>query len=240
MEDGLVFSALTLRPRFFSSFFYCRFSFQSLFSFFQCDVLNRGFSGYTTDLADRLAFEWAFNSDQQPLFVTVFFGANDAALPFSVQHVPVERYRDNLTTIVRRLKSKWPNLTILLISPPPVDDEKWRRNCANMISNRLKENTRLYRNAAADVAQDEKTIFVDLFDGRFDDMARLLNDGLHLTEAGNEVLFRAVLEKLPDQVLTTEPAFPHCKNKKSVCFVVVNFFPFFTPGAKLFENKLGE
>ena len=39
------------------------------------------------------------------LFVTIFFGANDAALPGELQHVPIEEYGDNLSTMIQYIRN---------------------------------------------------------------------------------------------------------------------------------------
>jgi hypothetical protein len=92
----------------------------------KADIVNRGFSGYTTELALEVAFNFAFgNVAADPLCVVVFFGANDSALPISNQHVPVEAYRKNLSTIVERLRAKWPDVAILIVSPPPINEAAW-------------------------------------------------------------------------------------------------------------------
>ncbi|TVU12493.1 hypothetical protein EJB05_46144, partial [Eragrostis curvula] len=57
---------------------------------------------------------------------TVFFGANDAALPdraSKLQHVPAAEYRDNLRAICALLKKRWPSVVVILITPPPVDED---------------------------------------------------------------------------------------------------------------------
>lgn len=73
-----------------------------------------------------MAFNFAFgNLVVDPLCVLVFFGANDSALPISNQHVPVEAYRKNLVSIVERLRAKWPDVTILIVSPPPINEAAW-------------------------------------------------------------------------------------------------------------------
>lgn len=80
----------------------------------RCDVLNRGYSGYNTRDAIRLLphiFHQQSNSfvtnkntkEEKPVvvddihqasihFCTIFFGANDATIPGSDQHVPIEEY----------------------------------------------------------------------------------------------------------------------------------------------------
>jgi lysophospholipase L1-like esterase len=89
------------------------------------------------------------------LFATVFFGANDAALPGELQHVPPEEYGQNLAEIVEQMRSRLSpfspktnnatkannsedqqscpsageyysnDLPIILFTPPPVDAKAW-------------------------------------------------------------------------------------------------------------------
>ena len=79
----------------------------------RADVFNRGYSGYNT----RMAVDLLPNIFRKPslappendnegmiLFWTVFFGANDAALPGERQHVPIDEYAKNLATIVKTIR----------------------------------------------------------------------------------------------------------------------------------------
>ncbi|TVU12509.1 hypothetical protein EJB05_46160, partial [Eragrostis curvula] len=90
------------------------------------NVVLRGYSGYNTRWAARVA-ERAVASIAGPVrAVTVFFGANDAALPdraSKLQHVPVAEYKDNLRAICALLKKRWPSVVVILITPPPVDED---------------------------------------------------------------------------------------------------------------------
>ena len=56
--------------------------------------------------------------------MVIFFGANDAAAPDYHMHVPVDAYGDNLRAMARRCKDVLPGITIVFVSPPPVDEEK--------------------------------------------------------------------------------------------------------------------
>ena len=77
----------------------------------RADVFNRGFSGYNTKMALDL-FPSIFPTTSLSkgsvgsgmLFCTVFFGANDAALPGQRQHVPVEDYGKNLEKIITSIR----------------------------------------------------------------------------------------------------------------------------------------
>jgi len=83
--------------------------FGSLF-FFQVDVVLRGYSGYNTRWALKVAeriFPPVESGGVPPLAVTVFFGANDACLPdrySAFQNVPLHEYKQNLHSIISFFK----------------------------------------------------------------------------------------------------------------------------------------
>ncbi|CAM6106627.1 unnamed protein product [Calypogeia fissa] len=89
------------------------------------DVVLRGYSGYNTRWATYLLDKiFPIPSANPPLVVTVFFGANDAALPDRAckdSHVPLTEYTENLHRIVAHLKKQSNSTHIVLITPPPVD-----------------------------------------------------------------------------------------------------------------------
>ncbi|XP_048325895.1 GDSL esterase/lipase At5g45920 isoform X3 [Ziziphus jujuba] len=96
------------------------------------DVVLRGYSGYNTRWAVKVlervipAAKGSGDGADEPLAVTVFFGANDACLPdrcSAFQHVPLDEYKHNLRSIVSFLKKRWPTTHILLITPPPIDED---------------------------------------------------------------------------------------------------------------------
>nr|GEV43460.1 GDSL esterase/lipase At5g62930 [Tanacetum cinerariifolium] len=94
----------------------------------KADIVIRGYSGYTTRWALFLLHHLfpTTGSTTPPVAATVFFGANDAALKGRTsenQHVPLEEYKDNLRKIVRHLKECSPTMLIVLITPPPIDEE---------------------------------------------------------------------------------------------------------------------
>lgn len=75
----------------------------------RADIFNRGYSGYNTRMAveELLPNNEVFGTppgDNGVLFCTVFFGANDAALPGERQHVPIEEYGSNLAKIVTTIR----------------------------------------------------------------------------------------------------------------------------------------
>ncbi|XP_005082067.1 isoamyl acetate-hydrolyzing esterase 1 homolog isoform X2 [Mesocricetus auratus] len=165
----------------------------------KCDVLNRGFSGYNTRWAKiilpRLISKGS--STENPVAVTVFFGANDATLKDEnpKQHVPLDEYSANLRAMVQYLRSvDIPEDRVILITPPPLGEAAWEKECVlkGCKLNRLNSIVGEYANACLQVARDCGTDVLDLWtlmqkDNQ--DFSPYLSDGLHLSPKGNEFLF---------------------------------------------------
>ncbi|KAI5329803.1 hypothetical protein L3X38_029200 [Prunus dulcis] len=93
----------------------------------KADVKVRGYGGYNTRWALFLMQHlFPLDSKKPPAAATIFFGANDAAIlgrTSERQHVPVEEYKENLRKIVLHMKECSPAILIVLITPPPVDED---------------------------------------------------------------------------------------------------------------------
>ncbi|KVH98219.1 Lipase, GDSL [Cynara cardunculus var. scolymus] len=93
----------------------------------KADIVVRGYGGYNTRWALFLLHHiFPLGSTTPPVAATIFFGANDAALAGRTserQYVPLEEYKENLRKIVRHLKECSPTMLIVLITPPPIDEE---------------------------------------------------------------------------------------------------------------------
>lgn len=179
------------------------------------DVLNRGYSGYNTKMAVDLLpsiFPTGSGSDQNVLFCTVFFGANDAALPGERQHVPLEDYAKNLATIVNTIRgtttksssdNKFP---IILITPPPFDPAAWRKTRDLEVDGRANEVARSYAEQVQAVGTSHDCSVLNVWDllegGTSPEVyGKYLSDGLHLNEDGN----RKVHEGLVDLIRREYP-----------------------------------
>lgn len=66
------------------------------------DILNRGYSGYNSRWA-KIVFDEVILSEN-PDFLFLFFGANDAIEESAVHHVPLEEYADNIRVMVKTAK----------------------------------------------------------------------------------------------------------------------------------------
>ncbi|GBE82606.1 SGNH hydrolase [Sparassis crispa] len=184
------------------------------------DVLNRGMSGYNTEWI-KPVFEQCFANQAQQQHVpkvrllTIWLGANDAALPPTAQHVPLPKFAANLAELIHAVTNPSspryaPATRILLITPPPVGPEQWlahiRENDPARELDRKFEVTRQYADAVKDVGAREGVPVVDIWT-RFweacgEDVARLselLTDGLHLNARGYELMFNELIKVVSDK-----------------------------------------
>ncbi|CAI5476660.1 unnamed protein product [Closterium sp. Yama58-4] len=185
------------------------------------DVVLRGYSGYNTRWALFLLpklFPKGDTSIPPPALVTVFFGANDAALPgrkSGKQHVPISEFKENLRVIVTHLQSLGPNVRVVLITPPPVD-EAGRMEFAKAMygeqcmkePERTNEVTGKYAAAVREVAEACGSVpVIDLWTvlQQQPNWQALLSDGLHLAPAGNKVLFEQLSSLLQSSADWTPP-----------------------------------
>ncbi|OIV97138.1 hypothetical protein TanjilG_00167 [Lupinus angustifolius] len=185
------------------------------------DVVLRGYSGYNTrwvlKVLDRVFPATQSGDggiDGAPIAVTVFFGANDASLPdrySGFQHVPLDEFKQNLHSIVSFIKKQWPTTVVLLITPPPIDEDgrikhPYAENPEGL-PERTNEAAGEYARACITVAGECGIPVIDLWrkmqqcpSWRKD----FLWDGLHLTRRGNQVVFEEVVKKLKDEGLSLE------------------------------------
>jgi len=150
------------------------------------DLVNRGYSGYNSRWAVCIANR-VFTADEY-VFVTIFFGANDAAYKEQnpKQSVPLNEYKRNIRYLVARAKSKTKH--VIIIAPPPVDSKKW--------PDRSNENVDAFASAAMEVAEDSGCDFINLYEimNKSRKPFAFLSDGLHLNAEGQSLLARKVIE----------------------------------------------
>lgn len=182
------------------------------------DFLVRGYSGYNTRWAlkvlDKVFPPEKEVTDGSPVAVTVFFGANDACLPDrsgSFQHVPIDEYKNNLSSIISSLKKRWPGTNIILITPPPIDEDARLLHPyvedPSGLSERTNEAAGAYAKACVAIARQCGIQVVDLWTKmqQFPNWKNAyLSDGLHLTQDGNKIVFEEVIQKLGEVGLSLE------------------------------------
>ncbi|QDS74736.1 hypothetical protein FKW77_000964 [Venturia effusa] len=184
------------------------------------DVVNRGFSGYNTDLALRVMHKAIPSaSDANIRIMGLFFGANDSCLPTEVnnQCVPLPEFKCNMTKLLRHPNSSGHKARMFLITNPPVIEEMQYAidKAKGYPLRRTAENTKKYADAIRDLGREHSVPVVDLWSAimlqagwtpdlegplpgcmdapRSDVLAKYLIDGLHLTPAGYQLLYNTIM-----------------------------------------------
>jgi lysophospholipase L1-like esterase len=186
-------------------------------------VINAGLSGYSSDQAlDVLPRMLPDPSQARIRLFVVFFGANDARLPGTGvrdspdQHVPKEAYKGNLRAIATHPQvSAHEGAKIILVTPPPVDEKLLtRKNREARVTSEYAAQVRVLARELSAEGLDVKCLDVwtafmtrcgwaagDPLLGTKDappgepgtGLPALLCDGLHLTAAGNKLVFQCFL-----------------------------------------------
>ncbi|ORY90040.1 SGNH hydrolase [Syncephalastrum racemosum] len=177
------------------------------------DVVNRGFSGYNTEWALAVWRQLLPTVERQKTraarveLATIFFGANDAALPFAFQHVPLDAFERNLTemiTLATDPNSSYynPTLRLILVTPPPINEPQWRRRCEDQGDplNRTAEAASRYAEVVRKVGAANNVPVCDLWQRLMDrgqgHLQDFLLDGLHLNAQGNELMYELLMETI--------------------------------------------
>ncbi|KAF8949604.1 hypothetical protein BGZ46_005069, partial [Entomortierella lignicola] len=185
---------------------------------------------YTTEQAIHLLPQFLPRVQQDPhssitppskiQFLTIFFGANDSCLDPSPQHVEIDRYEQNLRTLIDTVHNPdsptySPEIKIILICPPTIDETRWaaHRKEQGIAMDRDKDVTRQYAEVCLRVGKeyqsknslDEKEELhqVDVIDtwglmtkaiesGEYT-LNDYLRDGLHLALQGNNLIYEQIM-----------------------------------------------
>ncbi|KAL7820197.1 SGNH hydrolase-type esterase domain-containing protein [Trichoderma aethiopicum] len=203
------------------------------------DVVNRGFSGWNTDNVVRYLPELFLEpSPAAPrlAYLIILLGANDAVLPLETtsQHVPLERYKENLNKIVNDARIRAHNPKILLVTPPPADEIKLKDlDIAQGHASAIRSSavTASYAEAARQVARENPgVVLIDLWqaimgeaismapgdyqpggpwlgsfeNGKQGGLDTLLPDGLHMGGAGYRVFFDELKAHIGQDIVPDE------------------------------------
>ncbi|KAK1931131.1 GDSL esterase/lipase [Phytophthora citrophthora] len=181
------------------------------------DVITRGLSGYNTkwflnDVVPLISREIQTEAYNTPSLITVWLGANDASLwngSNSETHVPIEDYKSNLMKIVASLWTTAPSASILLITPPHINDSARveiateRNDSKRGLLDRSNAMTKEYADACVETADRIGVPVLDL-NSYFNNMPvserdALLVDGLHLNEVGNAAVDELLRGKIASE-----------------------------------------
>eukprot|EP00475_Leptophrys_vorax_P028644 TRINITY_DN41599_c0_g1_i1.p1 TRINITY_DN41599_c0_g1~~TRINITY_DN41599_c0_g1_i1.p1 ORF type:complete len:277 (+),score=58.37 TRINITY_DN41599_c0_g1_i1:44-832(+) len=182
------------------------------------DVLNRGYSGYNTTQALHVAVKLNHvvetAPDRRVQLVLIFFGANDAAVPdvSPWQHVPLDSYVKNLTELATHFKDSV-GTRVLLLCPPPMSEDMWNAHCkaqGKTEGSRFNDVTKKYAEAAQQAALKLGVPYINLWEefqsARPSNWKELLSDGLHFTQAGNQLLYNLVAAKIDSEFPELAPS----------------------------------
>ena len=174
----------------------------------KCDIMNRGFAGYTTRtlkpfLPSILTNELVANN----VATVIFLGANDSNEEElnKMQHVPLKEYKENLAGIIKICRDKGMHPSkILLVPPPPCDEEMWRKELEKKEGGPVKrspknnETTLLYHKACVEVAKEQKCQTLTDTNEYWNTLNSSENfvDGLHFSAEGSKNLFNFVSKEL--------------------------------------------
>ncbi|CAH8662125.1 unnamed protein product [Heterobilharzia americana] len=181
------------------------------------DVIGRGYSGYNTRMCKPLLplLYPNKNSLKDCAFFTIFLGANDTCLS-QQQHVPVEEYKGNLQWMIEYLNQlDMSSDRILLISLPPLDENKWGATeiARGLPLTRKLVNCSTYATACQEVAKCNKVNFIDLYQAMIlqANWESFLSDGLHFSRKGSELLAKILETFLMDKLGHLKWWFPDWK-----------------------------
>jgi isoamyl acetate esterase len=132
--------------------------------------------------------------------LTIWFGANDACIPPSPQHVPLPKYKANLAHLIQMIKSPSsehhsPETQIILITPPPINTYQRGADLASRTPpqtlDRKFDITKSYADAVKEIGKNEGILVLDVWTAIFDaagrdekQLEKFSDDGLHLNAAG--------------------------------------------------------
>jgi len=185
------------------------------------DVINRGLSGYNSEWAIPVFERCLIPVDERDAYprikmLLVWFGANDACIPPSPQHLPLDKYKANHHKIIDLVKSPSsqfydPNTKIILLTPPPINTyqrgaELGSRNPPVALDRKF-EVTKQYAQVVKEVAKEKGTFLVDIWQAIWDRsgreekaMSKYLSDGVHFTPEGYEVVYDEIIKVIQEQI----------------------------------------
>lgn len=176
------------------------------------DVINRGLSGYNSDwglsvFKQIIAPQHAPNIQYLPKIrlLTIWFGANDACIQPSPQHVPLDKFDSNIRELVTTVTSPSspyysPHTKVILLSPPPINTHQRGAELAArdppQALDRSFEITKAYADKVSQIGSDLSIPVVDVWNALYNAaqreekaLSRFMDDGLHLNERGYEIVY---------------------------------------------------
>ncbi|CAG2103518.1 unnamed protein product [Medioppia subpectinata] len=172
------------------------------------DVIVRGFSGYNSRwlrmICDQI-FDKTMNASEVSC-LTILLGANDSCDAPSQQHVPIDEFADNLSSIIDHLETT--GITrerILLMSPPVYCHQKFTDFCrqnGKTLPQKDEQTVAKYAEAVGRTAHKSGVEFIDLFQhfSKQQNKEQLFCDGLHFSRIGSQLLFQLIWPSIEKRV----------------------------------------
>ncbi|XP_077997005.1 isoamyl acetate-hydrolyzing esterase 1 homolog [Glandiceps talaboti] len=190
----------------------------------KCDVFNRGFAGYNTEMAKQILPELiSKNMAIEVAVLVIFFGSNDAIFEEQSpkQHVPVEDYKLNLKEMAQYLLTvSILREKIILVTPPPVDDDKWEKECKTkgIPIDRKNSVHGDYSKACCAAAKDYGIDLLDLWTlmQKEKNWQSFLSDGVNLSPEGIQFLSKHLTEKIETRTDSVPIKFPYFRDISNV------------------------
>ncbi|KZT51244.1 SGNH hydrolase [Calocera cornea HHB12733] len=176
------------------------------------DVVNRGYGGYNAkflyEIVKQMVVEKGTKGLSEVALVTLFIGANDStdAVLNPRQHVPIPLYKEKVKAMLDLFPASVPKI---LITPPPGQPERFSRLIGQTTPDRTNKVTKQYAAAILEVGLELGVPVVDLFT-EFEKVPEaewdtLFSDGLHLTPAGYQLLYSALLALIKTKYPALDP-----------------------------------
>ncbi|KAF3396289.1 Isoamyl acetate-hydrolyzing esterase [Penicillium rolfsii] len=156
-------------------------------------VITHGYGGYNTEHGRHLLnpiLDVEIAGGHRIRLLIIFFGANDAAdVSNTQQHVPVERYAENLEFLVSKTQSR--NIPVILVAPAIASIGEGKRSGLSLRS-------QVYSEAACGVAEALDVPIVNLWKAfsHQQQPSDLFTDGVHLNGQGYKVWFELLLQTI--------------------------------------------
>lgn len=152
-------------------------------------IANRGIGGSTTyDVLDRCANR---GNEPMPEMVIIWVGTNDF-MPFVPKNTEIE-ISERVIQIAKANADRYPGAQIMILSLPPINQSSHPKICHDWLAGKDNDKLRRTNRHLKQKCDQNGYLFLDLFDLLLDESGQLCIDytveGLHLNEAGYEIVF---------------------------------------------------
>ncbi|EJU05265.1 SGNH hydrolase [Dacryopinax primogenitus] len=175
-------------------------------------VVNRGYGGYNAkflyEIVKQMVVEKSRKDFSEVALVTLFIGANDATDPVlnPRQHIPLPLYKEKVKAILGFFPPSTPKI---LITPPPVQPERFARFINADKPDRDIKVTKKYAEAIVEIGKELGLPVVDVFE-LFEKVPQeewdsLFTDGLHLSSRAYKLVYDALTSVIKSKYSALDP-----------------------------------